>query len=58
MDHFFKAKGMYLNKWSLDFDPDENIPNAYHVWVKLPRFLLSCWSDDYLCAIKNGWGNI
>lgn len=47
---------MYLNKWSLDFDPNEDIPNAIPVWVKLLRLPLSCGSDDCLCAITNGLG--
>lgn len=54
--YFFRARGLYLNKWSLDFDPTNDIPNVVLVWVKLPRLDLSCWSDDYLRAIGNGLG--
>lgn len=33
--YFFGSRGMYLNKWMLDFNPDEDIPTAKLVWVKL-----------------------
>jgi len=38
--YFFGSSGMYLNKWSLDFNPYEDILNANPVWVKLPRLPL------------------
>lgn len=40
--YFFGTMGIYLNKWTLEFDHDDDIPSVVPVWVKLPRFSLSC----------------
>ena len=47
---------MYLNKWMLDFNLDEDVPTVILLWVKFPSFPLSCWNDDCLRAIGNGVG--
>ena len=38
--YFFSNKGMYLNRWTLDFEPKSDIPYVVPVWVRmlhLPR---------------------
>lgn len=40
--YFFGSRGMYLNKWMMDFNPNEGIRMMIHVWRKLPRLPLSC----------------
>lgn len=40
----------------LDFNLDEDIPTAIPVWVKLPWFPLSYWSDVCLREIGHGVG--
>jgi len=40
--YFMGARGMYLNKWTLDFSSENNIPSAIPVWVKLPFLPLHC----------------
>jgi len=46
--YFFGNRGMHLNRWSLDFDPTEDIPSIVPLWVNLPYLPLSCWNDDCL----------
>ena len=31
--YFMDMRGLYLNKWTLDFDPELDIPNVVPVWV-------------------------
>ena len=31
--YFMGPRGMYLNRWSLSFDPEKDIPNFVPVWV-------------------------
>jgi len=40
--YFMDSRGLYLNRWSPDFDPEMDIPNAVMVWVRLPNLLLHC----------------
>ena len=49
-------QGIYLNKWTPDFDPTQDVPSAMHVWVRLPRLPLHCWSSDSLESIGNKLG--
>ena len=53
MDH----RGLYLNHWSLSFDPKKYVPSAVWVWVRLPHLPLHCWNDKTLQAIGNSLGN-
>jgi hypothetical protein len=46
---------MYLNKWTLDFSPKNDVPSIVSVWVWLLH-LLHCWSDDALRCIGNSIG--
>ena len=39
--YLFGSGGMYLNKWTLDFNLDEDIPTAIPIWVKIPCLPLS-----------------
>ena len=36
--YFMDSRGLYLNKWTPDFDPELDIPNAVPVWVRLLTF--------------------
>ena len=51
--YFMGPRGLYLNKWSPDFDPTQDIQSAVPVWVRLPHFPLHCWSSESLEAIGN-----
>jgi hypothetical protein len=35
--YFMGPQGLYLNKWTTDFDPEEDVPLAVPVWVRLPN---------------------
>ena len=45
-----------MNKWSLDFDPTQDVLFAVLVWVRLPHLPLHCWNLDSLEAIRNTLG--
>ena len=49
-------QGLYLNKWTPDFDPSLDVPSAVPVWVRLPHLPLHCWNSDSLEAIGNTLG--
>jgi hypothetical protein len=40
--YFLGPQGLYLNKWSLDFDPAQDVPTAVPMWVRLPHLPLQC----------------
>ena len=44
--YFMDSRGLYLNKWTPEFDPELDVPSAVPVWVRLPHLLLHCWGDD------------
>jgi len=47
------TRGLYLNRWTLDFNLELDVPNVFHVWVYLPHLPLHCWGDDSIKAIGN-----
>ena len=46
-------QGLYLNKWTLDFDPTQDVPSIVPVWVRLPHLPLHCWNSESLEVIEN-----
>eukprot|EP00253_Pinus_taeda_P009454 PITA_09454 len=54
--YFMDSRGLYLNKWTPDFHPEMDVPNAVPVWVKLPHLPLHCWGDESVKAIGNTVG--
>eukprot|EP00253_Pinus_taeda_P013884 PITA_13884 len=54
--YFMGPQGLYLNKWSPDFDPAQDVPTAVPVWVCLPHLPLHCWSQNSLQSIINALG--
>jgi len=54
--YFMGPRGLYLNKWTSDFDPAVDVPNAVPVWVRLPNLLVHCWNWDSLRHIGNALG--
>jgi hypothetical protein len=50
------AHGMYLNKWTPYFSPENDIPSAVPVWVRLSFLPLHCWNDETLRNIDNSLG--
>ena len=35
--YFMDSRGLYLNKWTSEFDPELYVPNVFLVWVHLPN---------------------
>jgi hypothetical protein len=50
------SQGMYLNKWTPYFSPENDIPSGVSVWVRLPFLPLHCWNDETLRNIGNSLG--
>ena len=55
--YFMETRGLYLNKWIPDFDPELDLSNVVLVWVRLPHLPLHCWGDDLVREIGNAIGN-
>jgi hypothetical protein len=54
--YFLGPQGLYLNKWSRDFDPAQDVPTDVPVWVRLPHLPLHCWNQRSLWYIGNALG--
>jgi hypothetical protein len=50
------AHGMYINKWTLEFSPENYIPSVVLVWVRFLFLLLHYWNDENLRNIDNSLG--
>jgi hypothetical protein len=55
--YFMGAQGLYLNRWTPNFDPALEIPKDVPVWVRLPNLPIHCWNPASLQAIGNGLGH-
>lgn len=51
------TRGLYLNRWTSNFDPKLDVPNVVPVWVRLTHLPLHCWGDESFNAIGNVVGN-
>ena len=54
--YFMGTQGLYLNRWTLSFDPASEVPKDVPVWVRLPNLPIHCWNPTSLQAIGNGLG--
>ena len=50
------SQGLYLNRWTPDFDPNVDVPKEVPVWVRLPNLPIHCWNTEVLEKIGNGLG--
>jgi len=50
------TQGLYLNRWTPDFDPSVDLPTEVPVWVRLPNLPIHCWNFEALQKIGNGIG--
>ena len=55
--YFMGTHGLYLNKWTPDFDPSVDLPKEVSVWVRLPNLPVYCWDIESLQRIGNGIGH-
>ena len=51
--YFMGPQGLYLNKWTPNFNPSQDVPFAVPVWVRLPFLPLHCWNTESLVKIGN-----
>jgi hypothetical protein len=54
--YFMGTQGLYLNRWTPDFDPMVELPKEVPVWVRLPNLPVHCWNYEALQKIGNGIG--
>ena len=54
--YFMGPQGLYLNKWTPDFDPEEDVPSTVPVWVRLPNLPIHCWNWGSLKHIGDALG--
>ena len=54
--YFMGPQGLYLNKWTPDFNPAVDVPTTVPVWVRLPNLPLHCWNWESLKHIGNTLG--
>jgi len=54
--YFMGSQGLYLNRWTPDFDPFVDTPKEVPVWVRLPGLPAHCWNPQALEKIGNGLG--
>jgi hypothetical protein len=54
--YFMGPQGLYLNRWTPDFDPAVDVPKAVLVWVRLPNLSIHCWNPSSLQTIGNRLG--
>jgi len=46
--YFMGSQGLYLNRWTPDFDPTVDVPKEVPVWVRLPNLPIHCWNVQAL----------
>jgi hypothetical protein len=54
--YFMGKQGLYLNKWTPDFDPLVDLPKEVSVWIRLPNLPMHCWDFESLQRIGNEVG--
>jgi len=54
--YFMDTQGLYLSRWTPDFDPTVDVPKEVPVWVRLPNLPIHCWNFHSLQKIGNGLG--
>lgn len=52
------SSGLYLNRWTPNFCPENDIPKVVPVWVQLPYLPLHCWNDETIQNRGNTLGKI
>jgi hypothetical protein len=54
--YFFYPGGLYLNKWTPDFDPENYFPSVVSVWVRILHLPFHFWGDEVLKSIGDTLG--
>ena len=49
-------QGLYLNRWTPDFNAEVDVPKEVPVWVRLPNLPVHCWNTPTLEKIGNALG--
>ena len=47
------SRGLYLKKWTLDFNLTKDIPSPVSVWVWLPHLPILYWNNDSMRVVGN-----
>ena len=54
--YFMGSQGLYLNKWTPDFNAEVDVPKEVPVWVRLPNLPVHCWTSQTLEKVGNALG--
>ena len=54
--YFMGPQGLYLNRWTSDFDPAVDVPKDVLIWVRIPNLLIHCWTPSSLQTIGDKLG--
>jgi hypothetical protein len=54
--YFMGTQGLYINKWTPDFNPLVDTPKEVPVWVRLSNLPIHCWDYESLLRIGNRVG--
>ena len=54
--YFMGSQGLYLNKWTPDFNAEVDVPKEVPVWVRLPNLPVHCWNSQTLEKVGNALG--
>ena len=54
--YFMGPQGLYLNRWTPDFNAEVDVPKEVPVWVRLPNLPVHCWNTPTLEKIGNALG--
>ena len=54
--YFMPPQGLYLNKWTPDFDPTQDVPSVVPIWVRFPHLPLHWLNLESLEAIGKKFG--
>jgi hypothetical protein len=54
--YFMGPQGLYVNRWTPDFDLEVDVPKTVLFWVCLPNLPIHCWNLSSLQTIGNKLG--
>jgi hypothetical protein len=55
--YFYRTKSIYLNRWTPNFNPKNDLPYAIPIWVRLSHIPVHCWNGDAFRSIRIYMGN-
>jgi len=54
--YFMGTQGLYLNRWTPDFNAEVDVSKEVPMWVRLPNLPIHCWNVQTLEKVGNALG--